>query len=92
MVLLKKWPFFELFCLGNIAQENFFYDILEGKNAFLGYKNKKLKSREIDIFPKGLTHGFAKKMPIFRSFFFRQYSPGKYLLRYSRRKKRFSNL
>ena len=31
------------FFLGNIGQENFFYDILEPKNAFLGYKNKKFK-------------------------------------------------
>ena len=31
------------FFLGNIGQENVFYDILEGKNAFPGYKNKKFK-------------------------------------------------
>ena len=31
------------FFLGNIEQENVFYDILERKNAFLGYKNKKFK-------------------------------------------------
>ena len=31
------------FFLGNLAQENVFYDILEGKNAFLGNKNKKFK-------------------------------------------------
>ena len=31
------------FFLGNIAQENVFYDILERNNAFLGYKNKKFK-------------------------------------------------
>ena len=43
MVLVKKWPFFQLFFLGNIGQENVFYDTLEGKNAFLGYKNKKFK-------------------------------------------------
>ena len=43
MVLLKKWPLFELFFLGATAQENIFYDILERKNAFLTYKNKKLK-------------------------------------------------
>ena len=29
--------------LGNIGQENVFYDILEPKSAFLGYKNKKFK-------------------------------------------------
>ena len=69
MVLLQKWLFFLLFFLGNIGQENVFYDILERKNAFLGYKNKKLKSRKIDIFPKGLTHGFGPKMAIFPTFF-----------------------
>ena len=43
MVLVKNWLFFDLFLKDNIGQENVFYDILEGKNAFLGYKNKKLK-------------------------------------------------
>ena len=31
------------FFLGNIGKENVFYDILERKNAFPGYKNKKIK-------------------------------------------------
>ena len=31
------------FFLGNIGKENVFYDILEPKNAFLGYKNNKSK-------------------------------------------------
>ena len=44
MLLVQKWPFFQLFFLGHIGQENVFYDILEPKNAFLGYKNKKLKN------------------------------------------------
>ena len=43
MVLLQNWSFFHLFILGNIGQENVFYDIVERENAFLGYKNKKLK-------------------------------------------------
>ena len=34
---------FQLFFLGNKVPENVFYDILERKNAFLGYKNKKFK-------------------------------------------------
>ena len=38
-----KLAFFQLFFLGNISQENVFYDILERKNAFLGYKNKKFE-------------------------------------------------
>ena len=43
MVLVKKLPFFQLFVLGNIRQENVFYDILEPKNVFLGYKRNKFK-------------------------------------------------
>ena len=46
MVLVQKLPFFEVFFLGNVGQENVFYDILERKNAFLGYKNKKFKKSE----------------------------------------------
>ena len=34
---------FQTFFLGNIGWENDFYDIVERKNAFLGYKNKKFK-------------------------------------------------
>ena len=70
MVLVQKWPFFQLFFLGNIDQENVFYDILERKSAFLGYKNKKFKKSKIDIFLKGLTHGFGPKMAIFPTSFF----------------------
>ena len=90
MVLVQKWPFFQLFFLGNLGPENVFYDILERKNAFLGQKNKKFKSLKNDIFPKGLTHGFDPKMAIFPTFCFRQDRPGKCLLRDSRTKKRLS--
>ena len=43
MGLGQKWPFLQLFLLGNFGQENVCYVILEQKNAFLGYENKKLK-------------------------------------------------
>ena len=43
MVLVQNWPFFQLVFLGNISRENVFYDILEQKHAFLGYKNKNFK-------------------------------------------------
>ena len=33
MVLIQKWPFFQLLFLGNIDQENVFYDILERKKC-----------------------------------------------------------
>ena len=88
----KIGHFSNFFCSGNIGKENVFYNILERKHAFLGYKNKKFKQSKIGIFPKGLTHGFGPKMTIFPKFFFRQYNPGKCLLRYSRRKKRLSRL
>ena len=42
-MVLAKMAFFQLFFLGNIGQENVFYDILERKNAILSYKNKKFK-------------------------------------------------
>ena len=70
MVLFNKWPFFQLF-LSNISQENVFYDDLERKNAFLGYKNKKFKRSKNRHFSKGLTHGFGPKMPFFFTFFFK---------------------
>ena len=38
-----KMAIFPTTFLGNIGQENVFYDILERKNAFLGHKNKKFK-------------------------------------------------
>ena len=37
---------FQLFFLGNIGHENVFYDILERKNAFLGYKKKEVQKVE----------------------------------------------
>ena len=43
MVFVRKRPFFQLFFIGNIGQKNLFYDILERKSDFLGYKNKKFK-------------------------------------------------
>ena len=79
MVLFQKWPFFQLFFLGTIGHKNVFHDIREQKNAFLDYKNKKFKLSKIDIFPKGLTHGFGPKMVILPTFFFRQYRPEKCL-------------
>ena len=71
MVLVQKWPYFQLFFSGNIGQENVFYDILERKQTpFQAIKTRSSKSRKIDISPKGLTHGFGPKMAIFPSFFF----------------------
>ena len=62
------------------------------KTPFQAIKTRSSKSRNIDIFPKGLFHGFGPKISIFPTFFFRQYRTGKSLLRYSRTKKRLSRL
>ena len=44
MVFGQNWLFFHVFLKGNIGQENVFYDsILERKNGFLGFKNRKFK-------------------------------------------------
>ena len=80
MVLVQKWPCFQLFFLDNIGPENVFYNILERKNAFLAIKTRSLKSRKIDIFLKGLTHGFSPKTAILSTFFVMEYRLGKYLL------------
>ena len=70
MVLVQKWPFFQLFFLGNIGQENVFDDTLEPKNAFLGYKNKKFKKSKNSHFSKGVNPWFWSKNDHFLKFFF----------------------
>ena len=57
------------------------------KTPFQALKTKSLNSRKIDLFQKGLTHGFGPKMAIFPNIFFMQYRPGKCLSRYSGTKK-----
>ena len=47
MGLVKKGPFFRVFFLGNKGQENVFYNILERKNLFPDYENKKFKKSKI---------------------------------------------
>ena len=59
-----------LFLLGNIGQENVFYDILERKNAFLRYKNKKFKKAKNWHFSKGVNPWFCSKNGHFSNFFF----------------------
>ena len=90
MVLVQKWPFSQLFFLGTISQENVFYDILERKNPFLGYKNKKFKKLKNWDFSRGVNPWFWFKNGHFSNFFFTQYKPGKCFLWYCRTKKRLS--
>ena len=70
----RFWSKTDHFCnfifLGNIGQENVFYDILERKKTILGYKKRSSKTRKIAIILKELTHGFCSKLAIFPTSFF----------------------
>ena len=70
MVLVQKRPFFQLSFLGNIGQENVFYDILERKNAFLSYKNKKFEKSKNSLFSKGVNPWSWSKNYHFSNFSF----------------------
>ena len=80
----KYGHFSNIFLLGNIGQENVFYDILERRTAFWGYKNKKFKKSKNWHFSKGVNPWFWSNIAFFQTFFFRQYRKGKRLLRNSR--------
>ena len=54
----------------NIGQEQVFYDILIPKNAFRGYKNKKLKKSKNWDFSKGVNPWFWSENGHFFIFFF----------------------
>ena len=66
----KKGYFSEFFFLDIIGQENVFYDILEQKNAFLGYKNKNIKKSKNWHFSEGVNLWFwSRNCPFFNFFF-----------------------
>ena len=65
---IQKGTFLQLFFLGNIGQENVFYDILERTNAFLGYKNKKFKNSKNWHFSKGVNQWFWSENGHFSNF------------------------
>ena len=89
MVFVKKMTIFPTFLFRQYRPEKRFFTILwNEKTPFQAIKTKRSKSRKIDIFLKGLTNGFGPKMAIFPTFRFRQYRPGKCLLRYSKTKNR----
>ena len=76
----KMAIFQNFFFLARQARKMSFTTFLNEKTPFYVIKTRSLKSRKIDIFPKGLTHGFGPKMTIFSTFIFRQHIPGKCLL------------
>ena len=66
----SKMSIFPPLFYGNIGQENVFCDILEPKNAFLGYKNNKFKTSRNWHFSKGVSPWFCSKNDHFSNFFF----------------------
>ena len=57
------------FFLGIVRKENVFYDILEQKNVFLSYKNKKFKKSKNWHFTKGVSPWFWSKNGHFSNIF-----------------------
>ena len=63
MVVVKKWPFFQLFfCRYYRPGKCLLRYYRTKKMPFQGIKRRSSKSRKIDIFPNGLNHGFGPKM------------------------------
>ena len=78
MVLVQKWPFFKLCFFQAIQGRKMSFMILQNaKTPYQAIKTRNPKSGKIDIFPKGLTHGFGVKMAIFLTFFFQAIQPRK---------------
>ena len=65
----KNGHFSNFYFLGNVGQENVFYDILERKNAFLDYKNKQVKKSKNWHFFKVVNQWFSSKNSHFSNFF-----------------------
>ena len=66
----KNGNFSNFLLLGNIGQQNDFYDFLERENAFVGFKNKKFKKSKNWHFSKGVNPWFLSKNGHFSNFFF----------------------
>ena len=67
MVLVKKWPFFQLFCLANIGQENVFYDILELKKRLFRLKEQQVqKVEKLRFFQRGSRMILVQQWPFFQ--------------------------
>ena len=54
MVLVRKWPFIQVFFLGNKGQENVYYDIVEPKKRLSRlYKQEVQKVENFKFFQRG---------------------------------------
>ena len=66
MVLVKNWPFSHFLILVLLGRENVFCDILEPKNAILGYNYKNFKKpKKLGFFQRGRSMVLVKNWPFF---------------------------
>ena len=66
----RKMAIFPTFFFQAIQARKMSFTIFQNeKTPFYAIKTKSSKTRKIDIFPKGLSHGFGLKMAIFPTFF-----------------------
>ena len=66
MLLIRKCRFFVYLDLVKRRLEIMLNDFAEEKrNLFFGYKKHNFSKSKKSTFPKGLTHGFGQKIPIF---------------------------
>ena len=70
MVLVQRWPFFQLFFYSIQARKMSLMIFQNEKTPFQAVKTRSSKNLKMDIFPEELTHGFCPKMAIFPTFFF----------------------
>ena len=70
MDFLKKWLLLEVISLANLGQQNVLCDILERKNAFVGYKNNKFKMWKNWHFTKWVNPWIFSKKGHFSNIFF----------------------
>ena len=70
MVLVQKWPFLTFLFSAIQARKMSFTIFYNEKTPFQAIKTTSSKSRLIDIFPNGLSHGFGPRMVIFPTFSF----------------------
>ena len=92
MVLVQKWPFFQLFG-GAIQARKICFTILQNeKTPFQAKKTRTSKPGKIEIFPKGLTHALGPKMAIILTFFLGNIGQKNGVLRYCSSTKRLSRL
>ena len=70
MVLVQKWPFFELFLFRQYWRGTCVLRYCRTtKTTFYVIKTRSSKSGKIEIFSKGLTHGSGQNVAIFPTFF-----------------------